>query len=264
MDAQTRLDDKKGADMHFKKLLPILVLIIFAIGNVSTALAHNNEPRDFVIMKTPYRHLLASPLPTTPDGDVDVERLFVESSMTKKPNLTPEMEWYLSGVILALIEEDIVSAEQHVKDFIESTKNYRIPMDINSVIQWVLRQSYLETNLDLSYYASKVKYFNDAKKTLRDELEEAARIQVLKDCPPPGAGGSEICDDIENLISVLDDQFQATVIDERIAEGQMQFVLNQIVLERQNRNLQSLSNIAKLMFETKINLIRKLGDDDDD
>jgi len=41
------------------------------------------------------------------------------------------------------------------------------PIDPNALVQYVLRESYMQSSEDLRYYAEKVKYFNQAKKTIR-------------------------------------------------------------------------------------------------
>ncbi len=89
----------------------VLILVLVIIATATYVLALDSEPRDFIIMKRPFRHLIASPLPTTPDGEVDIKKLIIDASMTTMPDLTPKMDWLLSGVILALKEEDIYSAE---------------------------------------------------------------------------------------------------------------------------------------------------------
>jgi hypothetical protein len=45
-------------------------------------------------------------------------------------------------------------------------------MDPNALVQYVLRESYVQTTGDLRYYAEKVKYFNECKKDVRDYLEK--------------------------------------------------------------------------------------------
>ena len=42
------------------------------------------------------------------------------------------------------------------------------PKDIDALVQWVLRESYTSTTEDLRFFAEKVKYFNEAKKQVRD------------------------------------------------------------------------------------------------
>jgi hypothetical protein len=235
------------------KKLSILVIYALALSLWSTApKAHDDETRNFIIMKTPYRHLIASPLPTKAPGDVDIELLIVESSMTREPNLGPTMQWHLSGVILALIEEDAFSAEQYMKGFVRSTKNSQIPLDINEVIQWVIRQSYLETNRDLSYLASKVKYFNDLKKTIRDEQLEVERIRDLENCIPGGTAGN-ICTDSEALFLALASQLQTTSNDAQLAHIDIQNAL-----QTRTQYLTLVSNMTKLMHDTAMSVIRNV------
>jgi hypothetical protein len=45
-----------------------------------------------------------------------------------------------------------------------------MPIDINALVQSALRESYLENNKDLQFYADKVQSHNDMKKTLREYL----------------------------------------------------------------------------------------------
>jgi predicted nucleic acid-binding Zn-ribbon protein len=56
-----------------------------------------------------------------------------------------------------------------------------VPMDINSLVQFVLRESYMETAKDLAFHADKVKMFNQTKTALRDHLttirDTAATLQ---------------------------------------------------------------------------------------
>jgi hypothetical protein len=59
--------------------------------------------------------------------------------------------------------------------------------DTMAVLSWVLRQSYLETNEDLKDYASKVKYYNETKKRMRESMdayraELAQMASVLAKC----------------------------------------------------------------------------------
>lgn len=45
--------------------------------------------------------------------------------------------------------------------------------DVNALVQLVLRESYMETNEDLQFYADKVRFYNDLKKAIRDEARSA-------------------------------------------------------------------------------------------
>ena len=49
-------------------------------------------------------------------------------------------------------------------------------MDINEILQKVLKDSYDETQKDLSYHAEKVKFYNEAKEGIREEMNNAREI----------------------------------------------------------------------------------------
>ena len=57
--------------------------------------------------------------------------------------------------------------------------------DINAIIQQVLRESYMDTNQDLKYYAAKVKSFNEQKKCTRSYLQEmrAFKTDLMANVP---------------------------------------------------------------------------------
>ncbi len=147
-------------------------------------------------------------------------------------------------------------------------------MDINLVIQGVLRQSYLETNSELSYFASKVKFYNDLKKTYREIIDEMLRQKHHEDAPCvdgeespettiPGTDCplGDVCCDREKFIELLDDYLQELGDDAQLANIDLQNLLQQ-----QQQMIQTISNVTKLMYETSLNTIRKIGggDDDDD
>jgi hypothetical protein len=76
-------------------------------------------------------------------------------------------------------------------------------MDVNALVQWVLRESYLQTTEDLRSYAEKVKYFNTCKKLVRDALK-SLRDYLLRShqsCVDKRAAADvkEICDGIGKL-----------------------------------------------------------------
>ncbi len=49
----------------------------------------------------------------------------------------------------------------------------RVPTDPAALVQWVLRESYLEQLQDLAFYAQKVRFFNETKRLIREEAQRA-------------------------------------------------------------------------------------------
>src|SRR5262245_29921003 len=76
----------------------------------------------------------------------------------------------LIAVIADLRAGNVDRANATWRQFLESGLARRQTTDIDALIQWVLSESYLETNKDLQFHAEKVRYFNQAKKTLREQI----------------------------------------------------------------------------------------------
>jgi len=60
------------------------------------------------------------------------------------------------------------------------------PVDIMAFVQWILRESYLETTHSLRDFANRVRFFNDQKEAVRNELDRVRGI--LSDKPNAEAG----------------------------------------------------------------------------
>ncbi len=56
--------------------------------------------------------------------------------------------------------------------FVKDIHDNGMPVDVNALVQQVLRESYLDTTEDLKFYADKVKYFNEAKKMTREYVQD--------------------------------------------------------------------------------------------
>lgn len=97
----------------------------------------------------------------------------VRAELTKLGNAhgfefsTAELEQALRAELGELSDEQLAHASGGVAN---SDVAGADATDPNALVQWVLRESYLETTDDLRDYAEKVKHFNTAKKTIRDYL----------------------------------------------------------------------------------------------
>jgi hypothetical protein len=110
-------------------------------------------------------------------------------------------------------------------------------LDIQVIIQHVLRGSYLEANKDLQYYAQKVKFYNDMKTNIRDELskrrEEMSRM-------------SDYIDKLEEDLQSVGDDAQLATIDLQNA------------LQKQQQSMQLISNVSKMLHDTAMAIIRNI------
>jgi hypothetical protein len=112
------------------------------------------------------------------------------------------------------------------------------PKDLNELVQWVLRESYTSTTEDLRSYADKVKYFNEAKKQARGELH----------------GAREALGDVDSYIKDWEDKLNAVGDDAQLANVDLQNML-----QKEQQTLQMMSNISKLLYDTALSIIRKIG-----
>jgi hypothetical protein len=170
-------------------------------------------------------------------------------------------------------------------------------VDVNALVQWVLREAYLATTEDLRSYAEKVRYFNERKKALRRYLAALRRFKasVLSAARERGV---DLCradeNDLAGLAAVFEEYAHAydvgeveyelcvpdrvppatvqsvDLLDNEIArweerlstlgdDAQLANVDLQNILQKQQQALQMLSNISKEQHDTAMAIIRKLG-----
>ncbi|MBI5507585.1 MAG: hypothetical protein HY903_02415 [Deltaproteobacteria bacterium] len=53
---------------------------------------------------------------------------------------------------------------------------FKVSYDVNALVEAVLRESYMQTTYDLAYQAEKVRFYNDMKKAIREQLSVYNRI----------------------------------------------------------------------------------------
>lgn len=171
------------------------------------------------------------------------------------------------------------------------------PTDPNALVQAVLRESYLQTTEDLRFYAEKVRYFNDQKKAIRDyssalrhaeaAVKSSLREQQSDPCAEPRFSAAEVAKGIEAIardypvdavarelcvpervppVSVTTlDGFAAEIRawEERLNslgdDAQLANVDLQNILQKQQQTLQMMSNISKMLYDTEMAVIRKIG-----
>ena len=186
-------------------------------------------------------------------------------------------------------------------------------LDVNGLVQWVLREAYLQNTEDLHFYAQKVKFFNEMKKAIRDELQDARKLQAEistaaalwakqqgddadpKDYPlnvqvtaddgtvygPFGHPNAKTFDPsaiefdengnpvfkvseeplnpntregLETYIKNLEEQLSSVGDDAQLANVDLQNNL-----QKQQQTLQMMSNISKMLHDTAMAIIRKIG-----
>ena len=119
--------------------------------------------------------------------------------------------------------------------------------DINAFIQFVLRQSYLEHTKDLQYFASKIKYFNEQKNQVREEIQKTRR--KLAQAPEAKEDGEKMKEKMEASLQTLKDLENQ--------ENQMNFEI-QNLRSRYNQAEQTANSILKKKRDTDSSTIRNI------
>jgi len=156
-------------------------------------------------------------------------------------------------------------------------------INVEALVQAVLRESYLQTTEDLRRYAEKVRYFNQVKKQVREELRRArqhlsaygeASSQDEIEPWQKVRFASTLTEDEHGCVQVqTHDAGEATSVKElecyieRLElellslgdDAQLANVDLQNVLQKQQQALQMLSNISKMSHDNAMAIIRKMG-----
>ncbi len=139
------------------------------------------------------------------------------------------------------------------KAFVASLATGSNPIDMNALIQQALRESYLETNQDLLLHASKVKYYNELKKAARGALSELRDMRAQLGNIDNNSS-SEIRKELGKMIEDLEEDLSSVGDDAQLANIDLQNKL-----QKQQQTLQVISNVSKMLHDTAMAVIRKIG-----
>jgi hypothetical protein len=141
----------------------------------------------------------------------------------------------------------------------------RSEVDINALIQWVLRESYLETTQDLKSYADKVRYYNEVKQAIRDELGRARAGQPVKGVSvvPYRPDGAAVRTEPPRVLAKAEQDQYVKSLESKLNsigdDAQLANVDLQNVLQKQQQTLQTMSNVSKALHDTAMSIIHKIG-----
>lgn len=131
-------------------------------------------------------------------------------------------------------------------------------LDVMTLLQWTLRQAYLENTADLRAYANKVKAINEQKKALRKLITRlrgsiaAGRFsETLEFDDETYTVNNQ--EEAEALLTDLETMLNTMGEDNQLAQMQLQDALAQM-----SQLLQALSNMMKKMHKAQKNLIKNL------
>jgi hypothetical protein len=140
------------------------------------------------------------------------------------------------------------------------------------IVQWVLREAYLEPNADLAHRADKVRHFNQQKKAIHDQVSELraahgkfvkgkAQVKTLKLLPrfkgkPSIQLATEMVSEaqLDSLITKWEEQLASVGDDAQLANVDLQSAL-----QKQQQTMQTMSSVSKMLHDTAMAIIRKIG-----
>ncbi len=137
------------------------------------------------------------------------------------------------------------------QEFLAGMRVGDVPMDINALVAFVLREAYMEQNKDLKYYADKVRRANKKKEEILNKLRSARNQLEALD---KGTGASTTRKNWESEIEALEDALVKAGDDARLANIELQNAL-----QKQQQTLQTMSNVSKMLHDTAMAIIRKHG-----
>jgi hypothetical protein len=180
--------------------------------------------------------------------------------MTRMPSTLPAMltaseNAAVLEIVTALRIRNTQSATTIWSTLVTGLGQRRVPADINALIQYILRETYLPSNQDLQKFADKVRVLNNQKKQTRDEL---TRLQQIKLSLSAGKPTQVVRDNtpaqVDNEIKALEEKL-ATIGD----DAQLANIDLQNMLQKQQQTIQMLSNISKILSDIALSVIRKIG-----
>lgn len=149
--------------------------------------------------------------------------------------------------------------------------------DANALVQFLLRQAYQQTQADLQAYTARVQLYNEQKEGIRGEV---SRLRDFKSGVERGDRGTDFrpnmsvwrvtsnrrppaviksTDPIDALLSEWEEQLQTVGDDAQLANSDLQNVM-----QKQQQAMQTMSCISKMLHDTAMAVIRKIGRDDQD
>jgi predicted nucleic acid-binding Zn-ribbon protein len=153
----------------------------------------------------------------------------------------------VQSVIRLLKGKNTPAAQREWSSLVESFKDSSIPIDINDLIQYVLRQSYMESNRDLQFYAAKVRHMNEQKQAMRYYLQSLREMQ-------DGISSRAVLEDLKTAIDAAEEKLNSIGDDAQLANIDLQNML-----QKQQQTIQMLSNVSKVLHDTAMAVIRKIG-----
>ena len=140
------------------------------------------------------------------------------------------------------------------------------------LINWVLRETYLESTSDLRLVVDYVRHINEQKKAIREHLTE---LRTARGKP----GKDKLAVSVPKLLPRVKGKPSVTISAKLVPRGELDALIAewerklssadddqqlanidlQKALQKQQQTLQTLSNVSKMLHDTAMGIIRKIG-----
>jgi len=222
--------------MNRTVLIVLSLSVAFIPAQWVMAANHREAPMIMVdpkLKQTMQRPPLRAPL-VTPEQARYVQRMVAPArqvqlhgiayTLARQPTATPDVQqqW-----------RQLIAAQARQKKMTEK--------DVNALVQWVMRQSYLENVAEFRYYADKVKFFSTQKKAVRE------RLATLRELARTSNRWDSYIERWEAELKRMSDDTQLANLD------------MQSSLQKQQQTMQMLSNMSKALHDAAMAVIRNMG-----
>jgi len=207
----------------------------------------------YMPVKPEFKNLTIAPM--TVDSVVDELQGIVVLCSTATPDaarrLPPDSNKMLVSVIQLLREEKTDKAKQTWQRLITSLKDTTAPMDINELVYWVGRQTYLKSQEDLLYNGGNVGFYHTQENNLKNRLAENRRLAKAcnskQDCP------TWLTAQIKQDIKMLGKDLGQIRSRSRAAQASLAKSV-----KKSSQTMQTLSNVAKMLHDTAKAMIQNI------
>ncbi len=190
---------------------------------------------------------------------------------TLPPGLTATQRTALSRVAADLRSGQVEVAKSRWSRFVSEIAKGGGAYDPNALVQWLLREAYLEQTQDLRFYADKVRFYNEAKESLRNHLDLAKGLQARgaartpvrviqlraysKDAQPiaPAATRPMTKSELQGHIAEMEEKLNSIGDDAQLANVDLQNIL-----QKNQQTMQTMSNIMKKLEEVQRSIIQNM------
>ncbi len=233
------------------------------------------QPAPEIRQTTPTRALRAQPAaPTLAQHELShvVQQTRPPEGLTRAETRT------LRRVSERLRHKDRAVALEQWKHVVRSVTRRNANVDINSLVAYVLRKSYIETNEDLKHHADRIRHFNEQKKAAREHMKELRRQRrelersddptetvtvrrlTLSDNYDDNRRPLQVEPPTEMTVDSVAEELQKIVVLANTAEENEESanVDLQNALQKQQRTQQMMSNISKILHDTAKSVIRNM------